>query len=273
MLREPPSILFMDLFFNSGAAIYIMEDFTCFIIDYIEKTEIHGIKGWIGQLSEYTWDPDYSQMLQTSKTFRDKTHAVLNTPNNPEPWRLHCNEIAKWGKMHEVSPKLAAKFQESVKYLLSRNPNVSREIKALPVCGKRIATASKIYYFADPLQWTIYDSRVGYAVHQLIFEYAKKQNVSPSLLFSEIPLCLPESQTQRRNPVYPIPRCQYSERKSKASFIWASHLHRSIACKLNESEIERPTSSISQDRKWELPHVEMVFFVIGDRKWIDAPDI
>jgi hypothetical protein len=255
-----------------------MDNFAHFIVDYIEKTDIQGKKGWINQLSAYEWTPQsgteqFSEMLQTTKNFRDKTQTVLKNSNNKELWNNHCNEIAKWGKMKVVSTNLAAKYQQSVNYLLSYDPCLDSELKSIPICGKRIATASKIFYFADPIRWTIYDSRVGYAIHQLIFEYARNLKVSPSSLFSEIPLCLPDSQTDRRNPVYPVPRCYYSETKSKGSFVWASHLHRLIASKLNGTSIPKPTQYLSATQQWELPHIEMVFFVIGDRKWIDAPDI
>lgn len=255
-----------------------MDDFVNFIIDYIEKTEIHGRKGWIDQLLEYRWKTKsgierFYEGLQTSKKFKSKTHDVLKTLNNDEIWCRHCKEITTWGGMQDVSPGLATQYQKSVNYLLNNDPGIKSDFKTLPISGKRIATASKIYYYSDPLRWTIYDSRVGYAIHQLIFEYSKKLNVSPSSLFTDIPLCLPDSQTNRRNPVYPVSLCTYSEIKSKGSFIWASHLHRLIACKLNETSIPKPSQCLSTVLQWELPHVEMIFFVIGDRKWIGAPDI
>jgi len=255
-----------------------MDNFVDFIIDYIEKTEIHGRKGWIDQLSEYRWTTKlgierFSEGVQTSKNFKLKTSNILKIPDNEEIWCRHCKEITTWGGMQDVSPRLAAQYQKSVNYLLNNDPGIKSNFKTLPVSGKRIATASKIYYYSDPLRWTIYDSRVGYALHQLIFEYAKKLQVLPSSLFPDIPLCLPDSQTDRRNRVFPIPKCTYSEIKSRGSFIWASHLHRAIANKLNVTSIQKPAQSFSTEPQWEVPHVEMIFFVIGDRKWIDAPDI
>ncbi|GAB6285503.1 MAG: hypothetical protein STSR0009_17040 [Methanoregula sp.] len=255
-----------------------MDDFVNFIIQYIENTEIHGRKGWIDQLSEYRWKTKtgierFSEGVQTSKNFKLKTHDALKTPGNGEIWCRHCKEIVTWGGMREVSPDLAIQYKKSVNYLLENDPGINSDFETLPISGKRIATASKIYYYSDPLRWTIYDSRVGYAIHQLIFEYARDLKVSPELLFSEIPICLPDSQTDRRNPIYPVPRCYYSETKSKGSFIWASHLHRLIASKLNETLIPKPAQYFSAVPQWELPHIEMIFFVIGDRKWIDAPDI
>ena len=129
------------------------------------------------------------------------------------------------------------------------------------------------FSISDPLNWTIYDSRVGYAIHQLIFEYAKILHLPPTSIFPEIPLCLPESKTTRRNPVFPISQCFGFEINSMRSFIWASHLHRLLANKLNRTSIDKPTYCFSTNPQWELPHVEMVFFVIWDRKWVDVPDV
>lgn len=110
----------------------------------------------------------------------------------------------------------------------------------IPISGRRIALATKIYYFSDPLRWTMYDSRVGFAIHQLIFEYSKKLGVSPSSLFSDIPFCLPEEQYGKRNPIFSISGCYGSETKAKASFIWASHLLRLTAFELNKHKFQNP---------------------------------
>ena len=254
-----------------------MEDFVNFIIDYIEKTEIHGRTGWIDQLAGYQWKREcFSDGIQTSKNLNSKTHDVLKTPNS-EGWNCHCNQIAKWGGMPDVSLGLATRYRESVNYLLNNDPVPKSNFRLLPICGKRIATASKIYYFSDPLRWTIFDSRVGYAIHQLIFEYSKKVGVEPLSLFQEIPLCLPDSQTclphsktKKRTRIYDIPICGH-ETRAKASFVWASHLHRLIATKLNVTSIPKPPEYLSTVSQWELPHIEMIFFMIGDRKWVDAP--
>jgi hypothetical protein len=262
-----------------------MENFANFIVEYIEKNEIHGIKGWLNQLHAYRWKTksgieNYSDGLLTTKKFKNESQKILNIPNNDDRWHRHCEDIRKWGGMiHEVTLSLALDYKKSVVFLLNNNPPLDSDFNSLPICGKRIATASKIYYYSDPLRWTIYDSRVGYAFHQLIFEYAKKMGEEPSSLFQEIPLCLPDSQTllphtkiKKRKPIYPIPLCG-SERGAMASFIWGSYLQRLISIRLNETPIPKPARSLSTVLQWELPHVEMVFFVIGDRKWIDAPDI
>lgn len=247
-----------------------MDDFVNFIVDYVEKTEIHGKKGWIEQLLEYRWKNEcFFDGIQTSKKLKAQSDNALKIPDG-EVWSHHCKEITKWGGMLDVSLGLATRYRESVNYLLNNDPEVKSDFSTLSISGERIATASKIYYFSDPLRWTIYDSRVGYAIHQLIFEYANELKVLPSSLFSEIPFCLPDSKTDRREPVYPIPLCTGSETRSRASFIWASHLHRQIAHKLNESSLSKPSQHFSIIPQWELPHIEMVFFVIGDRKWLKA---
>ena len=250
-----------------------MDDSANFIIEYIENKEIHGKMGWHNQLLEYRWKNEHlSEGVQKSKNLKLKTRDIIKTQDSDEVWCHHCKEITKWGGMPDISPGLAIRYRKSVNYLLDNDPGVNSDFKTLPISGMRIATASKIYYFSNPLRWTIYDSRVGFALHQLIFEYAQKLKVLPSTLFPEISFCLPDSKTMRRGPVYPIPRCTVSETRSKASFIWTSHIHRLIAKKHNETSISKPAQYLSMDPQWELPHVEMVFFVIGDRKWIRSPD-
>lgn len=260
-----------------------MEKFANFIVDYIENNEIHGIKGWLNQLDAYQWKTNsgierYPEAILTTKKYESESQTILTTPNNDEKWSLLCDDIRNWGRMKKISSDFAISLKNSVIFLLRNNPSTDCEFTTLPISGYRIATASKIYYYSDPLRWTIYDSRVGYACHQLIIEYAKKMEVDPSSLFQNIPLCLPDSPTlisnsdvKRRKPIYDIPLCG-SETRAKASFIWASYLHRTIANKLNATAIQKPSKSLSTPAQWELPHVEMVFFVIGDRTWIKNPN-
>ena len=262
-----------------------MENFANFIVNYIQNKEIHGVKGWLNQLQAYQWDTKsgmerYPDAILTTKKYYNESKNILNTHNNSKIWHRHCEEIRKWGGMiYEVTPPLALDFKKSVIFLSTYNPATNCLFSSIPIYGKRIATASKIYYYSDPLRWTIYDSRVGFALHQLIFEYAKEKEVEPSSLFQEILLCLPDSQTllsnskiKKREPIYSIQLCG-SEKSSIASFIWTSHLHRTIARKINDTTIQKPSHYLSKIPQWELPHIEMVFFVIGDRKWIDAPNL
>lgn len=256
-----------------------MEDFAEFIIKYIEDVEIHGVKGWINQLNGYQWKKGskierFPDAMLITKKFMKASRDILSHSNNDDEWNSFCNDVRSWGGINaKVNIYKSSSLMKSTLFLLSNDPGIDSDLSSLPVFAERIATSSKIYYFSDPLKWTIYDSRVGYAIHQLICEYAKDRDVQPESLFQEITLCLPESAIGGRNPVFSVPGCFGSEIKAKKSFIWASHLHRVIANKLNETSIQKPSLHISEVPKWELPHVQMVFFVIGNRKWIDAPSI
>jgi hypothetical protein len=255
-----------------------MENFADFIIDYIESNYIHGITGWLNQLHAYQWEANsriekYPDAIETTRKFNAESRAILKTPNNDEKWFHLCDEIRKWGGMKKIPSELACSYQSSIITLSKCNPDIHSDFSNLAIRGDRIATASKIYYYADPWRWTIYDSRVGYALHQLLFEYGKRLRIAPTLLFPDISLCLPDSQTDRRNPVFKVSRCYFSETKSRGSFIWTSHLHRIIARMINESSIQRPSHSLSSTPQWEIPHIEMVFFVIGNRKWVADSDI
>ena len=256
-----------------------MEDFAEFIIKYIEGVEIHGIKGWINQLNGYRWETEskiekFPDAVLTTKKFMKVSRDILSHSNNDDEWNYFCNDVRSWGGIRtEVNIDMSSSLRESTLFLLSNDPGIDSDLSSLPVFAERIATSSKIYYFSDPLKWTIYDSRVGYAIHQLICEYAKDRDVQPESLFQEISLCLPIDRGYKRSSVFKVSLCNNSEKRARMSFIWASHLHRLIANKLNEKNIQRPSLHISEVPKWELPHVQMVFFVIGNRIWIDAPSI
>jgi len=251
-----------------------MDNFADFIVNYIENKKIHDIQGWLNQLKAYQWKSAsgtqrYSDAVFITKDYWKDSTNILHTPNNDNIWYYHCDKIRKWGGMRTISPDNARAFKKSVIFLMQNDLDGNSDLANCIVCGTRIAMASKIYYFSDPLRWTIYDSRVGYALHQLIFEYAKDRQITPESVFPGNSFCLPDSQTDRRNPVYAVGRCYGSEQRSLWSFLWTSHLHRRIANKLNMMMSYKPDHFLSDQPQWELPHIEMVFFVIGDKKWVD----
>jgi hypothetical protein len=134
-------------FYRSWDKNHIMENFVKFIVDYIEKKEIHGKRGWIDQLSGYRWQTKsgiecFSDGLQRSKTLKLKTQQILKSSNNDENWCRHCNEIATWGGMKEISADLADIYQKSVSFLLTHDPGIKSDFKNLPISGERIAMAS-----------------------------------------------------------------------------------------------------------------------------------
>lgn len=254
-----------------------MENFANFIIRYIQQTEIHGVKGWYNQLNAYEWRANskiegYPDAISRTQKYWNDSQRILKTANNNKIWNEFCEEIRIWGGMNSIQPEFSSSLKESVYFLLKNNPNINCEFSSIPITGKRITIASKVYYYSDPLNWTIYDSRVGYAIHQLIYEYGTYLEVPPTSLFPNI-LCLPESKTDKRNEIFKVSKCYGSEKKAKCSFLWSSHLLRIIASKLNETDIEKPQFHVGPVPKWELPHIQMVFFVIGIQNWIEAPAI
>jgi hypothetical protein len=253
-----------------------MENFADFIIEYIENKPIQGTKGWLNQLNTYEWNRDtYPKMVSITREFWKKSTEILNTPDNNTLWHDHCKRIRKWGHMpRPISLSEGRAYKNCVLSLNKEDPDIISALTKCPACKlKRIAMATKIYYFSNPLKWTIYDSRVGFALDQLIFEYAKKREISPESVFPNNEFCIPEAQTCGRNSVYGFGKCSYSKRKSLWSFIWTSHLHRMIARKLNTMEkIEKPDYCLSEEKCWELPHIEMVFFMLGESQWVDVND-
>jgi hypothetical protein len=248
-----------------------MEHFADFIIHYIENNQIHGTQGWINQLNTYQWNNDnYSDGISTTQKFWDDSKKIINTPKNDDIWDCHCLKIARWGGMGAISTDASLKLKKDV--LLLMQNNLDSDLINCPVCKNQIAMATKVFYFSDPLKWTIYDSRVGYAIHQLIFEYAKQQNILPKSGFPGNLFCLPpprNSQKKRRNPLYKADQCNTAGKRSVKSFLGASHLHSIIASKLNSMKIPKPEYFLSDKPCWELPHIEMVFFMLGDSQWVD----
>jgi hypothetical protein len=256
----------------------MMENFANFIVDYIENNDILGKKGWINQLSGYEWSTKrgikdhYPDGIKRSKDLWLKTQLILQPPIDDEKWLHHCNEIAVWGEMKDVPEQLAKEYRDSVIYLIRKNPGIQTDFRQLPVCSKRIAMASKIYYYADPLQWTIYDSRVAYALHQLVHIYSQKRKIDPTTLFAGLHLYLPQGKSHRGQQFFEgVSVDTKAYIKARAAFIWASHLHRKITILLNTSPtIPKPYYCVSGKQQWEIPHVEMVLFMIGKCDWVTS---
>jgi hypothetical protein len=251
-----------------------MEKFAEFIINYIQENPIHGKIGWTDQLSSYSWKVRHGfdhlpEMIRKTKEYWVESEIALTS--SPEEWLNYCNKIQVWGHMATISPDLAEAYKQSVLYLRDHDPVTPNDFSSHHFVSKRIATSSKIYYFSNPLRWTIYDSRVAYAIHQLLYEYSKEKNKEPEDLFPATLLCLPESHTSRRIPLYDVPSC--NETRTRISFIWASYLHRQIADKLNcNNSIQKPSQYLSSSPQWELPHVEMVLFMLGDKQWVSTKE-
>jgi len=250
-----------------------MEDFANFIIDYVENNSIHDAQGWFNQLNTYDWDNEnYSEGIATTRKFWEESKNIINIPNNDDLWDCHCLKIARWGHMNPIFTASSLKLKKDVLLLTNNNIDVTSDLVNCSVCKNQISMASKVFYFSDPLKWTIYDSRVGYTIHQLIFEYAKERHISPEAKFPGNLFCLPsprESQKNKRNRLFTSGRCYDSGKKSIRSFLEASHLHRIIASKLNLKKIPKPSHTLSASPSWELPHIEMIFFMLGKRQWVD----
>jgi hypothetical protein len=246
-----------------------MKKFSEFIVNYIQENPLHGRKGWINQLSSYCWKvkngfDHFPDMVRKTKEYWAESEVAIDS--SPEAWLHHCNKIQVWGHMATISPDLAREYKKSVLYLQDHDPAIPADFSKNNFVSTRIATTSKIYFFSDPLRWTIYDSRVAYAIHQLLYEYSKEKNMEPEDLVP-VSLCLPQSHTLRRIKLFDVPPC--NDARTRIAFIWASYLHRQIVDELNRiSEIQKPSLYLSHCPQWELPHVEMVFFMLGDKQWV-----
>ncbi len=242
-----------------------------FIIKKIERETILGKKGWLEQLKSYQWPPkkgDFKEGINLRKHFSYIVNCAANSTGlGSETFRYGaCNAIAGWGGLKQVSKKDCSKIFESINYLKSTiNDDL---IDCNKIFRRRIATTSKLYYFSDPLNWTIYDSRVAFTLNQFAYLFKKDRWDIFNRLKNEISFPIPPTQSKiRKHPFY----IKWDQREASLWFVRASILLKAIAeCLNNNREDFSPLPEvISSSHLWELYHVEMVFFRLGERNWIN----
>ena len=123
---------------------------------------------------------------------------------------------------------------------------------------------SKLYCFSDPLNWTIYDSRVALTFSQLVYLFEKEERGIFNRLKNEISFPIPPNQSKIRKH----PLCiKWDQTEASLWFVRASILLKAIAECLNREGFLPLPEVISPSYSWESYHVEMVFFRLGERNW------
>ena len=245
-----------------------MYEFIEFIKEKIERETILGKKGWLYQLKSYKWPPkkgDYKEGINLRKHFSYIANCAENSTGlGAETFRYGvCNAVAGWaGIPQPVSKEDCSKIFESINYLKGTINNDL--IDCNKIFGRRIATSSKLYYFSDPLNWTIYDSRVALTLSQLAYYFKKEKDDIFDRLKDNIIFPMPPTQsTMRKHPF----NVNWNEAEASLWFVRASILLKAIAEFLNKECFPSPQDVISSSDSWRLYHVEMVFFRIGERNW------
>lgn len=251
-----------DKFLNKDMLMFIE-----FIIKKIERETILGKKGWLEQLKSYQWPPekgDFKEGINLRKHFSYIVNCSANSTGLGSETFRHgvCNTVAGWGVLKQVSKEDCFKIFESISYLKSI---VDKDlIDCNKIFRRRIALASKLYYFSDPLNWTIYDSRVAFTLSQLVYYFKKEKRDIFDRLRDEIIFPVPPTQSRMRNHPFDV---EWNETEASLWFVKASILLKAIAECLNKESFLSTQDVISSSDSWRLYHVEMVFFRLGEQNW------
>ncbi|MBU4305223.1 MAG: hypothetical protein KJ893_06355 [Candidatus Omnitrophica bacterium] len=247
-----------DKFLNKDMLMFIE-----FIIKKIETETIQGKKGWLDQLKSYQWPPgkgDFKEGIDLRKHFNYVVKCAANSTGLGSETFRHgvCNTVAGWGGLKEVSKEDCLEIFDSISYLKSI---VDKDlIDCNRIFRRRIALASKLYYFSDPLNWTIYDSRVAFALSQFVNYFKKEKMDIFDRVRGEIIFSVPPSQSGMRKHPFGV---KWNETEASLWFVKASILLKAIAECLNKESFFS-TQDVDSCR---LYHVEMVFFRLGEQNW------
>lgn len=244
-----------------------MYEFAEFIVDRIEKESILGNSGWLEQLKSYHWPPgkgNFEEGIEVRKHFNYILNsAVKSTGRRSNTFKYGiCNAIAGWGGLKEVSREDCSSIFRSIKYL--KRIDDKEKIDLDEIFDRRIALSSKMYYFSDPLSWTIYDSRVALTLSQLAYLFRKENKDNFNRIRKKIIFPIPPTRSKKRKHLFEV---KWKEDEASLWFIRASLLLRAIAKRLNERNYPSPPATISSSHSWELYHVEMIFFRLGKENW------
>jgi hypothetical protein len=239
-----------------------LDHYINWIVSAVDEIQTFNGKGWQGLIQSYKW-PSAKCGFEEGIAYRRAFHFLVNQASETsgigakEYWQGLCTAIAGWGGIDAiVDERLAADIFSTVQYLQSIGE--SDHIDLNKIHGERIATSSKVYYFSNPLLWTIYDSRIAYALNMLAKKYAKVFPNAATKLSESIHFSIPPNRKSRKNPELP-----WSDNNAASFFVRASILLRSIASKLNSNKIPPPSQGIIASGTWDLYHVEMALFMFG----------
>lgn len=241
--------------------------FVDFLIKKIERGTLLGKRGWLEQLRSYRWPPGKGSLgegINLRKHFSSLVNCAVNsTGRGSGTFRYGmCNAVAGWGGLPQVSGEDCSEIFNSIDYLKTA---VNKDLfDCNKIFARRIALASKLYYFSDPLNWTIYDSRVALTFSQLVYLFEKEERDIFNRLKNEISFPLPPTPSKIRKHPFCI---KWDKTEASLWFVRASILLKAIAECLNGEGFLPLPEVISSSHLWELYHVEMVFFRLGERNW------
>lgn len=228
------------------------------IVDFVNETSLYDTTGWSAQLARYSWG---SGATHWRKGLEDREH------NHEAAARLfeHGAEVAaevfhqivnKWGG---ISQKLGPEWVAPVRGTMARLQARPDELATGELCGRRIASVSKLYAAFELDNWVIYDSRVAAALTYLVQETGLKG------AFGHLFVVMPAKGNAKR--ILPgFRRMQagasgsFEHPAAFRSFVYASWLVRAIAHRLRTQGHPHPDGPPGA---WSTAQVEMVLFMLG----------
>lgn len=241
--------------------------FVDFVVRKISEQVILGKKGWLDQLTSYQWPPRKGSFT-SGINIRKHFHHIVNVAGQSSDLgsenfkRGVCNAVAGWaGIRNEVSQQDSIRIFKSIQYL--KCTASEDQICCDRIFNRRIATASKMYYFSDPWKWTVYDSRVAYALSQFAYWLKQEKREIFSSVRDRVSFPIPPSRNARVNQLC----INFNEVSSALWFVRASTFLKAIAVRLARKGLESPPDHIRPSDLWELYHVEMVFFRLGQKQF------
>ena len=240
-----------------------LDQYINWIVNKIDEIQTFNGKGWQGLIQSYEWPPG-KRNLNEGIEYRRTFHFLVNQASEAsgigaKGYRQGlCTAIAGWGGINTiVDDRFAEDIFSTVRYLQSLGE--SDHIDLNKINGERIATSSKVYYFSNPLLWTIYDSRIAYALNILEENYAAAFPDIAKRLAESIRFSIPPNRKGRKNSELP-----WKDNNAALFFVRASFILRSITSKLNSNKkILPPTQGIFASGTWDMYHVEMALFMFG----------
>lgn len=250
--------------------------FASWLADYVQHTPIRGETGWV------SWFSSHSGGWPGGVLGRAQYHMYLNhvlTGTNAQLISLVNQIIVVFHRMPSTSQyplSSAQHIRRALRVLQSETANspwTPRQIYDLD-SGCRIAPISKAYQMLDPHKWTIYDSRVAYALARLVelFWGQNGAQVNPQLLRFPIP--------DRRSPPlgWTRPRGFPSAgggHQGHLAFVYSSWLLRQVAEILRSNlrvyrspptaQNPSPARILPLNPNWHVYHLEMALWMLGDK--------
>ena len=256
----------------------LIAQFASWLADYVQSTTINGRTGWI------SWFTSHSGWVEVLRSGGVLGRATYHTT-------LQCgmsgnDDVCLISLVNQIIVHFHGMPKQSAQRLTSA-PNIRRSLQVLQHetdnlawtqqqkddlnDGCRIAPISKVYQMLDPHKWTIYDSRVAYALARLVeLFYAQNSTMAiPDFLRFPVPPRFNPPKGWRR-PFGGV----NTKRQGHLAFVYASWLLRKVADILRSNSqygdpptMQNPAICFPLNPDWQVYHLEMALWMLGDKQF------